>query len=443
MVNIYTSQLKKLTRFITILIVLFIGAVIFNITYKWDGIPIILRIYIFIFSFYIVYIFASLDTDSLKREFTAAYGERGLLKLFFTIRVAPFLTIYATLIVLTFINYMGSPDWFWESILNILNGRYSNTLIYSLILLLILKVKKTPRVTIPLFLFLCVAYFLLYRTVYNFSPSGFPASFLKILNFIIVIFILFLEFFRDSMRVAMIALHTVILSVLLYFASVGCFYLVNKHSALGSYGQIKSATTLLKMGYSYPLKQVKETIQKHSNFHLITHLIYYSRKYGKNIDFTIEEWEQMMFSDTVQRADYISRYLLEKIGSVSFRSLIAFAEIKSNNSGKELVNAQYFIEYSAKYYEEFREDLQSRFFKGNIYFKLWVLRVIGEAGVPRSIPFLVDRLTDLNMKVSEEAYGALMMITKIDLAKIYNVRINNPRVIREYMNYYQSINKEE
>ena len=443
MLNIFITQLKRLSKFIYILAFLFFAAIIFNINFKWDGISIILRIYLFIFSFYIVYIFANLDIDKLKNEYSGRYGRRGLYLLFFHIRVAPFLTIYFTIIVLTFINYMGSPDWLWESLLNILNGRYSNTLIYSLILLLILKVKKSPRVTIPLFLIICVVYFILYKTVYYFSPAGVPASILKIMNFVIVIFILFYDFFQDTMTLAMIAFHTLLLSLVLYFSSVGCFYLINKHSALGSYGQIKSANILLKIGYSYPLKQVKEVIKKSSNFYLINHLIYYSKKYNKNIDFTIEEWENMMFSDTVQRTDLISRYLLEKIGSVSYKSLITFAEIKSNNAGKDLINAQYFIEYAAKYYEEFMGDIQVRFNRGNLYFKLWVLKVIGEAQVNRSIPFLIDKLTDININVSEGAYSAIKNITKIDLAKIYNVRINNPRVIREYMNYYQSINKEE
>ncbi len=441
--NIFFQQLRKFSTFIYILIALFIGAVIFNFNFRWEGVSIILRIYLFIFAFYIIYTFSMMDIDGLKAKYHDMYGRKGIFILFSQARVFPFLFIYFTIIILTFINYIGSPDWPAEPILNILNGRYSNTLIYSLILLLILNMKKSPRVTVPMFLIFAVLYFILYKVVYFYSPAGILTTLLKILNFIIVIFILLFEFFYDRSNLLKISIHTVSIALALHFIVVGCLYSINRYSKPASYGEVRSSTFLLKMGFSFPLVKLRNAIIKHSKFQLIHHLIYYSRKYNREIDFSIEEWEDLMFSGTVQRTDLISMYLLDKIKSVSYKSLIAFAEMNSRTSGEELINAGRFIKYSSKYFEEFMDDFFARYKRHNFHFKIWVLKVIGDAEVVKSIPFLIDKLTDLNLSISEEAFRSIAKITKMDAAKKYGIKINSPAVVRAYKEYYQMLRKDD
>ena len=171
--QIIKEQLKRINNFLILLIPLLIVNLVFNIKYEWGGVSIITRIYIMVLSFYISFIFSQINSDQYRSEYTAAYGRKGVYLLFIAVRIFPFFFIYILTILFTLINYINTPDWPVEPILRLFDGRYSNTVIYSFILFIILKQKIRPEISIPLFIVFSIFYFAIDKTLYMLFDPGY------------------------------------------------------------------------------------------------------------------------------------------------------------------------------------------------------------------------------------------------------------------------------
>jgi hypothetical protein len=130
------------------------------------------RIYLFIISFLLIFNIASDDISSLKKEYSRQNPVHGRWLLFLEARVIPFLFIYLLTVVFTLIDYLSKPSWPLNPLLSLLNGRYSNQVIYCLILLFVLKIRHRPLVSLPLFFVFCSVYFLLDYNFYEIIPVG-------------------------------------------------------------------------------------------------------------------------------------------------------------------------------------------------------------------------------------------------------------------------------
>ena len=234
--SILVAQIRKISTFVYILVFLLIFNLFFNLNYKWDGISFIVRSYLFVFSFYLIFNCADIKINSLKESYIERFGKKGELLLFLEARVLPFLFIYLITIIFTLIDYIQVSHWPYKPLLALLDGRYSNTLIYSLFLLLILKIKRGPNITIPLFLIVSVLYFFIDKFMYSFSGSGFIISLFKISKFILFIFFLLYEiFYYSRKRLVMIVLSTIGFGFVLYFLIFSIFVGVFRHSRSTSY----------------------------------------------------------------------------------------------------------------------------------------------------------------------------------------------------------------
>src|SRR5208337_1734983 len=118
--------------------------------------------------------------------------------LFIKTRIIPFVIIYAITVIYTLINYLDKDHWPWNPILELLDGRFFHTVFYSLILLIILKFNRKPKITIFLFVALAAIYFLIYQLVYFFSPSGAVVSGLKFFQAAVALIMLIYEFISDK-----------------------------------------------------------------------------------------------------------------------------------------------------------------------------------------------------------------------------------------------------
>jgi len=160
--HIIKEQLRRVNNFLIILIPLFIVNALFNLKYDWGGVSVIARIYIMVLSFYVVFIFSQINSKNYESEYTARFGWKGKYYLFFILKIFPFVFIYLLTIVFTLINYINTPEWPLEPVYRLLDGRYSNTIIYALILFLVLKKKKRPGISIPFFTLRQIKYFILF-----------------------------------------------------------------------------------------------------------------------------------------------------------------------------------------------------------------------------------------------------------------------------------------
>ena len=185
------DQLKKLATFLVLLCILLLVNLIFNLNYKWEGISLIVRVYTFLISFFLIFNFSTIDIDAEKDKYRQRWGRKGLLLLFFITRIVPFMMIYLVTIIFTLIDYVGAEGWPGVPMLVLLSGGYANTVIYSLMLLMILKMKRDPQVTIPLFLAASVFYLLvLDKLVYIYFAKGVAVSFIKITKYTLFVFFL-------------------------------------------------------------------------------------------------------------------------------------------------------------------------------------------------------------------------------------------------------------
>ncbi len=443
---ILTNQIKKITTFIYILILLYVVNVIFVIKYKWDVIPIIVNVYLYVFSFYLVFNFSMIDIAPLKDEYRNLYRRFGILILFVKTRVFPFVIVYATTVIYTLINYLDKENWPWNPILELMDGRFINTVFYSLILLLILKFNRRPKITLFLFIGGAAVYFLIYQLVFYFTPSGAVMSALKIFQITIGLMLVIYEFITDKIVIdtAKIrkAVITGVLTGLLFYASiVATLAMMYRFASFASYPQARSGQILMRLGYSFPLDNFKSIVTETSNPFYLYDYIYYSRAYHRPVSITPTEWENFMLSGSMEVSNIIAFYIKYLGITIPYQQMISYAERRSVDSGEALINSTFYSQYAAQYCEENIADMVERYGKGNRYFKIWTIRVAAESKSLSSVPFLVSILTDINPVFSQEAYLSLTKVTGLDPAKDLDDRVNSPRVIAAFMQFYRDSRK--
>ncbi|HRZ25719.1 MAG TPA: hypothetical protein P5295_02845, partial [Spirochaetota bacterium] len=280
------SQVSKISTFIYILVLLFGVNLIFNLNYQWAGISLIVKVYIFLLSFFIMYNFSTIDIIGLKSEYKRRYGRMGVYILFLGTRVFPVFIIYSSVIVYTLIEDINLPYWPLSSFMEIISGRNSNIVFVAIILLIILKLKKGPGITIPIFLGFAVLHFIAYKSVYRLLPLGIPITVIKLVELTAFLFFMIYEFNAEKKKIVKSLLISLVIGVFLYFNLIGVYSMIYAFSSRTSYSRILAARNLLKLGYSFPLAGLEDVIRTSGNVENIDALIFYSRKYGRDINFS-------------------------------------------------------------------------------------------------------------------------------------------------------------
>ena len=439
---VVTNQLKKITTFVYILILLYIINIISILKFKWDVIPIIVNVYLYVFSFYLIFNFSLVDIPPLKEEYRSIHPRIGIILLFIKTRIVPFVIVYATTVIYTLINFLDKEHWPWGPFLELLDGRYSNTVFYSLILLIILKFNRRPKITLLLFVAGAAIYFLIYQLVFLFTPSGAIMSGWKFFQITLAIIMVIFEFVAerfvwDRKKILRSIGAGTVMGLLMYLSFAGTLTWIYKFEPFASFQQARAGQILLRLGYSFPLNNFKSIVTETSDPYLLYDLIYYSRAYGRPINISPAEWENFILSGSMEVANIISFYLQTLNITVSYSQIISYAERQSIDSGEILVNGTFYIRYASRYCEENIQDMIARYAKGNRYFKIWLIRVTAESKCLPAIPFLISILTDVDPVLSQEAYASLSKICDMDPAKAPDTRINSPSVIIKFNEFYR------
>lgn len=439
---IITNQLKKITAFVYILILLLVINVIINIKFKWDVIPIIVNVYLYVFAFYLIFNFSMIDIAPLKAEYRHLYGWFGMVLLFIKTRIFPFVVIYSTTVIYTLINFLDKENWPWYPIMELLDGRFSNTLFYSLILLLILKFNRRPKITLLLFVAGAAIYFLIYQLVYYLSPSGAVISGLKFFQITLAVILLIYEFSVDKfvfdrVKLRKSIINGLLIGIFLYSSFVGAHVLLFKFARFTSYPQTRSGQILLRLGYSFPLDSFKSIVTETSDPYLLYDYIYYSRANNRPFYISTTEWENLMLSGSMEVSNIIAFYIEVLNITVTYNQVMSYAERRSIDSGEALLNSVFYTRYASRYCEKNIDDIIARYKAGNRYFKIWLIRVTAESKCLSSIPFLASLLTDIDPVLSQEAYTSLTKITGLDPARDSSSHINSPTVILKFSKFYR------
>jgi hypothetical protein len=429
---ILTSKLKEISVFIYTLIFLLIFNLYFNLNYNWYGVSLILRVYIFVFSIYLVFIFTSVDLTPLKIDYANKFGKKGNYLLFFEIRILPFLLIYLITVIFTFIDQIRTANWPWDPVLSLLNGRYSNNLIYSWMILIILKLKKKPSITIPLFIGLLLVYGALDKVIYSIIDSGAAISGIKLLKIIIFLFFILAEFIDNIIKRIVFSL---IASSLIFISVVSSFTLIFKNSE-SSFQNRESGLYLLRMGYTFPLGKLTNSALKSKHYDILEKLFTLSNRYNIEIKYSKKEWEQFLFSGPVEKADIVSGYILNKNLSFTYEKIISYAEQQAKDELSDLENAENFIQLSSPYFIGHEKEFLERMKKSNKKFKLWGMHILEENKSIESMPLLISFTTNIDETIADTAYNTLKIITAMDPVIALDKDKKDPDTIEIFKKYY-------
>jgi len=429
------SRLRQVLIFIYILAAMLVLTLFFNMYNQWEGISLIVRIYIFVFSFYLILSFSSAGLDTHEKSYQQRFGKWAEEVLFFEVRVLPFLLIYVIIFFFALADGVRGPQWPWNVYMDLLGGKYINLVVYSLFLLFVLKLKKDPFFSIPLFLLLCVLYFYLDLLVDSVVSGGPAVQLMLLLKFIIFFFFLFVEFFVRR-RLYKLFGTAVVVSLLVYVSYIGAFRVVFAASEAHSYQKRVSGLQLLKMGFTSPFGQLTDELKKTSDPELLKSLLGYARRYGLSMGLADGEWEKLMFSGGIETADAVAEYILNKNVKISYGALFSYIENVSTDPAVRLQNWGSLIQMAARVVKGNERDFTARLQDDNKAFAQWCIAVAGELNSSRYIPALLGYLTSLDANLSETAYRSLSRITGLDPRERLNRRLNDPEVMLAFKEFY-------
>lgn len=442
--QIIREQLWRIKHFLGILLLLFIVNAGFNLRYEWGGISVIARVYIMVLSFYIIFIFSQLNIDEYRATYINDFGWKGKYYLFFSARLFPFIFIYLLTMLFTLINYLNTENWPVEPILKLFGGRYSNTVIYSLILFMVLKLKKRPGISIPLFILCSVCYFVLDKIVYFIFSPGIGVSVIKITKYIIFMFIIicdFYDFSKSRWRLVESTLVSIATGMMMYLLVLTVFLGVFFMSSYESPAFSISGEMLLKSGFSFPLEKLQNSLAGKGSGYEIKSLLMYIEKYNKDINYTPSDWEKIITNSRIEKNEIIFRYLNKKNIKLDFALLKSYAENQLQIPLRDKAGIEHFAKHLSSYYPAVKHDLFSMYESGNDQIKILILKSLAYTDDPDAIRFLIDKLTGINSEIAGNAYNSLKKITGKDPAFEFNKDIYDLDVVLYFKNYLSGIKK--
>ncbi len=433
--SLMSIHYRRMTAFVYVLLFLLAFNLFFNLTFPWFGLSIIVRVYLFVFSFYLIYNYSTIEIGRLRELYREKFGRKGNLILLAEMGLVPLVIIYGITVVFTLIDYVRLPGWPWNPIISLLNGRYSNLVIYSLFLFIILKTKWGPGFKIAIFFAVSILYFILDKLLFSIFGAGFSISIIKYAKFAVLFFFLFYPFLGERQKRRSLAYAMIAASILL-FSVIGGYSLIYIYSPPGAYQKCESGLILMRFGFQFPVEELKNTVLEKCDISLLRNMHHLSSALGRNINYTGNEWERLLFSGSLENANYISGILLGRPFEVNYNKLVEFAEKKSTVRETRLEGAENYIALTAQHLGGNRDDLTGKMSVSNRNFKLFAIGVLGEARDVESIPMMLNLLIDIDLNLADMAYEALRKISELDPASELGVQRNDPEVIWRFREYY-------
>ncbi|HOV09697.1 MAG: hypothetical protein BWY23_00148 [Spirochaetes bacterium ADurb.Bin218] len=433
------EELKKISHFLVILAGLYIVNFIFNMMYDWGGVSVIVRVYIMVLSCYVVYNFSQIDVEHEKELYREQYGTLGVIYLFILVRFFPFFFIYIMTLIFALINYAGSTDWPYDTLLRLLDGRYSNTVIYALFLFIILRLKIPPGISIPLFLSVSMLYFYTDKLLYNIFDPGFGISVIKTAKFMVFFCILIYGYSKNRLRTIHALMAGMISGLVSFTFIVGIFFSVFYFSDKSTKSYSFSARTLLKYGFSSIFTDYETSVKNHKFYSDISDLIVFSKKFGYEINMPDNLWIDFILYGKGTYSEDVVSYLLDRKIFLDFNLVADVVRGFSEESPEILLNSKKFKSYFSNYYDIHENDFYSLYKNGNIHLKKFIIDSLAYIKDYRSLIFLIDKLTDVNVALAERAYDSLKKITGYNPAREYGKPYYDVDVIESFRSYASKI----
>ena len=428
----YTAiQFRKIASFFYMLIFLLLFNLYFNLNYHWFGVSLIVRVYLYVFSFYLVYAFSMNNrslVDSLRVLYIHKYGDKGELILQFENKIVPFVIISAVTVAYTFIDYISEGPGLWPGFLKLISGRYSNVLVYSLFLYFIINIRRKPILAISVFLIMSFFYFIGDQLVYQHFPFGPVTSVYKTLKMGVLVFIVLFDFTENSRPVLRTLAISVVCSCVLYGAIAGMYFGMYYGFGGNYFVRKEAGLALAKLGYPVALRSLQKRMVEQKDSSILHQMFLYGQYYGRMPELSDREWFSLLFSGKASKADDVAQYLIQMDRRVPYDLMVGYVEERIR-AGEKVNGAQSLIRLAARSVSGNEEQFLQRLGSSGKEMTLWGIQVLRETGSPGAVPLLLQYLFNTDERVSREAYKALVSITGLDPAGMFFLPQNSPETL--------------
>ncbi|HRX15415.1 MAG TPA: hypothetical protein P5123_03800 [Spirochaetota bacterium] len=407
----------------------------FNIYSSWGGVNLVVKLYIYTFAFFLVYTISI----SLPPELRSAYSRYGLLTKFIYVlesRIFPFALIYIVTAIYSVVENMGSQYWPYDSFAGIFDDAISNLVIYSVVLMYVLKIKKRPYVTVPVYLFLIYLYYMINQRFYQNFYAGNAMVAFKILKAALLFFLMTWSTKLKASRFFLNLCFSLLLAIALNALIIG-IYKLSYNNVSNRVLKNSIALKLTKFGRPSALSPLMKDVLDKKDITLLDQIYPYVKYYGKNFDISEIQWREFLFHDDVSFANRVASYMLKEGVSAHPAEIIDFVKKNIKQDPDSIRNSEFLIRLTAVCLNEYgsNKELVEAMHMSDDVFLIWAIKVMGETGDCHLISEIVVYLNHIDSDISDAAYNALKLLTGIDPYAQSQIPYNSVRSLKLFNDY--------
>jgi len=430
-------QFKRMMPYSFTLMLLLIFHYIFNYYYSWDGVSLIVKMYLFAFSFFYIFNIGSDNIEKFRIEYKQDYGVLGDFILLIESRIMPYVLIYFVIILFTVTQYAQLPNWPWSSFIIVLDGRHSNLIIYSVMLLFVLKIRKNPFIATIIFFALAVFYSEGNDRFYSYVFAGPEIAIYKTFKMAVFFILITWDFNKTPFKIFQSVLISLVLAVLITGGIIRIYYTQYLISDINSSLKIESGLKLAKIGHPVALEYLYDNMTDTGNIDLFQKVVKLYKIYNKEFSMTKDNWNKLIFNNPVELSDKAAEDMVKEGIEINANNLIALAENESDKGNRLLISSGNIIRLTALNLSGREDYLKSKIENSkNEIFIIWGIKVLGETENCRSSLFLIKYLDSTKKEISDVAYQSLKSLTGISPVEEKNFHQNSPENIKEFKKFY-------
>jgi hypothetical protein len=233
-------------------------------------------------------------------------------------------------------------------------------------------------------------------------------------------------------------LSCAIIQTFVFFLFAATFFT----SVRGSSSFYISGNTLLKSGFIFPIDDMLQSILSSGKAEEIRNVLRFIDIYGKDTNYSIQEWEMLLVQDRIERNEGTFKYFNKHNIKLNFEVIKNYAPSQLLISPLSIANLTEFIKYFGGYYIDNKKEFYELYNSGNLTMKITILKSLAYTDDTDAMEFLLDKVTSVELLESEAAYSSLKKITKIDPALELGKEKYNVDVILYFREYISEIKKD-
>jgi hypothetical protein len=273
-----------------------------------------------------------------------------------------------------------------------------------------------------------------------FEP-GYGIIIIKSSKYIIFLFMLIYYYSNSKWKTLKSIFITIILCASIQTFIIFFFATTFFTSAKGSYSFYISGNILLKSGFTFTLDDMLQSILTCEKTDEIRNVLKFADIYGKDINYSIQEWEMLLVQNKIEKNEEIFRYLNKHNIKLNFDVIKKYAASKLFISPLSTDGLTEFIKYFRGYYIDNKNEFYELYNTSNQTMRIIILKSLSYTDDVDAMDFLLDKVTSIELLESEAAYSSLKEITKIDPAFELGKEKYNIDVILYFRDYISEIKK--